>query len=241
VPGRPGHRALITIKTLAKRDDVGIVEVFEAARRGPEAAEATHDGRSLTTRADQLIYVELDPPSEVYLLTRGWVQLFVGDGKQRQTSLFLRAPALFGDRDVIAGCAITHESARSVSSANLLCFSRESLEEAYAADRDFADALHRDLVVRYARSLTFSSFRAMNLENRVLWILWELGSTTLPTYETLALLTDASQKSVGRAVKALQDDGRLELRAERQLVVSQQTWDELGAPESLGLFHSIGH
>ena len=84
-----------------------------AAEGAVALAAITDDpsGRSIMSSPDQLVFHTLDPLEEVYLLVEGEVRLFAGEGELSRTTLLLRAPALFGDRDIAAGCSTSQESA----------------------------------------------------------------------------------------------------------------------------------
>lgn len=205
------------------------------------AVVEAHQGRALITRPDQLIYGEQDPLTEIYLLVSGLVRLFVGDDANRRTTAILGPPALFGDRDLLAGCPVSQESARSVERAHLLCFPTSDLQTAWA-DPILHDALTTDLLRRSARASRFAAYLAQPLEDRLLWILKEHhpeGEGELPIYESLALMTDSAEKSVGRALRTLEESGRLELIGKRAWRFPPQTQESLEEAQLLGLFHHL--
>lgn len=205
------------------------------------AVVEAHRGRALITRPDQLIYGEQDPLTEIYLLVSGLVRLFVGDDANRRTTAILGPPALFGDRDVLAGCPVSQESARSVERAHLLCFPTSELHSAWA-DPILREALTIDLLRRSARASRFAAYLSQPLEDRLLWILKEhhpQGEGELPIYESLALMTDAAEKSVGRALRTLEERGRLELVGKRGWRFPPHTKESLEEAQLLGLFHHL--
>jgi hypothetical protein len=223
-----------------------LAEALRALKsRGANALEnliETHPGRSILTKSEQLIYGELDPITEVYLLSAGTVRLFVGEGTNARTTLLLEAPALFGDRDVLAGCAVSQEAARSVSKASLLCYERAHLEAAFT-DPEIGPWLSADLVRRYARTVRFGGFLSQPLEQRILWLLYErqaIGAHDLPAYEHLASMADSSVKSIGRAIRTLQDDHSMTIDDARRFVVAPETLNELASSELVGLVHRLG-
>ncbi|MBK6689519.1 MAG: Crp/Fnr family transcriptional regulator [Deltaproteobacteria bacterium] len=212
-----------------------------ASSVGLEAIVEAHRGRALITRPDQLIYGEQDPLTEVYLLVSGLVRLFVGDDANRRTTGILSPPALFGDRDLLAGCPVSQESARSVERAHLLCFMTTDLDTAWA-DPHLREVWTTDLLRRSARASRFAAYLSQPLEDRLLWILKEhhpTGEGELPIYESLALMTDSAEKSVGRALRTLEESGRLELIGKRGWRFSPQTKESLDEAQLLGLFHHL--
>ncbi|MBI5508979.1 MAG: Crp/Fnr family transcriptional regulator [Deltaproteobacteria bacterium] len=208
----------------------------------PEELWSAHAGRSVLTRPDQAIYSVRDPLDQVYLLVDGMVRLYVGEAKKARTSLFLRAPALFGDRDLVAGCTVSQESAQSVAQARLLSWPAATLAALLGSAGPARDLVLCDLVRRYARSSRFSDYLALPLAARLTWLLLELaagGDRLLPRYEILARLADSSAKSVGRAIGALQQAGTLRLENDRRFALAAAAKDELGVGELLGLFHRL--
>lgn len=188
------------------------------------------------------MYSELDPLTEAYLLTSGTVRLFVGEGVSAKTTLLLGAPALFGDRDILAACAVSQESARSVSKANLLCYDRAEVLDAFESASDVRAVWVQDLLARYARSIRHIGYLAQPIEKRVLWLLYEeqrAGRTELPNYESLALMADSAVKSIGRAVRALVDGASLVLDEQRGFRLSEDAVEELEASELVGLVHRM--
>lgn len=200
-----------------------------------------HEGRALVTRPDQLIFSEQDPLTELYLLVSGTVRLFVGEGPTRRTTLLLTAPALFADRDLLAGCAVSQEAARSVERAHLLCHPAANLAEAWAQEA-LRPAWTKDLLRRAARASRFAAYLAQPLEDRLLWLLHEHAGANegeLPTHESLALMTDAAEKSVGRALRTLEETGRLTLVGRRGWRFPPETAALLFDSGLLPLLHRI--
>lgn len=198
-------------------------------------------GRVIRTRAGQAIYTQGDPLNEIYVLTEGLVRLFVGDGAR--TALLLRAPALFGDRDVLSGCDFSQESAESVSRARLIAWPRADLEATLAADPALWRQVAEDLIQRYARTVRFADYTAQPIERRLLWMLRELrrsDTNELPPYEHLAIFADTTPKSVGRAMRDLEEAGLIRRTSNRAFELDTEALLDLGDAELLSLFHQFG-
>src|SRR5688572_22112201 len=100
---------------------------------------STHDGPALRIRRGQAVFHEGDPSDAIYLLIEGEMRMFVArpdDGDER-TTLLLRAPAIFGDRDLLAE-GPARESAAALTPARLAIFEHERFFEAWS-ERAFAD------------------------------------------------------------------------------------------------------
>src|SRR5688572_3814922 len=80
-------------------------------------AARAHQGASLRANRGQAIFYEADPADAVYVLLEGIVRTFVSfgeDAPEERTTLLLRAPAIFGDRDVLAS-GVAQESAEALT------------------------------------------------------------------------------------------------------------------------------
>src|SRR5687768_834363 len=128
---------------------------------------SNHDGPALRIRRGQAAFHEGDPSDAIYLLVEGEMRMFVArpdDGDER-TTLLLRAPAIFGDRDVLAE-GPARESAAALTPARLVIFERALFFEAWN-DRSFADRVARDLAARSALTATFAALGLSPLLHRV--------------------------------------------------------------------------
>ena len=122
------------------------------------------------------------------------------DDTQR-TTLLLRAPAIFGDRDLLADCP-ARESAAALTPSRLLIFDREAF---FAAWREpaFADRIARDLAARSAMTAVLASLGLSPLPHRIALMMRGNAGASV---EYLAEIACTTQKSVARALTELKKD-----------------------------------
>jgi CRP-like cAMP-binding protein len=177
---------------------------------GEEApALALHSGAALRARQGQEVFAQGDPSDAVYLLIAGEVSLSVSVEEQdvaERTTALLRAPALLGDRDLIAQ-APALEGARCLTAARLLVFPEAAFWAEWNSDAALARALSEDLARRMASSLLLRRLDAFALPRKLAALVsaLNLASGALPDHGYLAAITNATPKSVGRALLQSQD------------------------------------
>jgi CRP-like cAMP-binding protein len=212
--------------------------VFE--ENGDARATALHEGPALRARSGQEIFAEGDPSDTVFILVEGQVALTVatpgGEPAERNT-LLLRAPALFGDRDVLSenGCL---EGARCLVPARLLALDAADFRAEWAADPELRKVLARDLARRYTAAILLQRLQELPLPSR-LPLLQAAAPREWPplTPAMLALLANATSKSISRALAVQPGNAESESgSASASASASAQTTDALG-PYLDRLFH----
>lgn len=169
---------------------------------------------AVQTRADQQIYETGDPADDLYLLLDGCMCVRAGD-EQRNVALILKAPALWGDIELLAGEPQRATSLDAVGVAKLFRFDAAALFEA-RTDARFLGWHDRDLAQRTHRVL-INGGAARTLEQRVAHLIGVFGEELSP--ERLAKMTGATLKAVQRGLRKI----------DRTLV----------APSSASFVHSI--
>jgi CRP-like cAMP-binding protein len=193
---------------------------------------STHQGPALRIRRGQTIFHEGDPSDAAYVLVEGEMRMFVsGSDDDQRSTLLLRAPAIFGDRDLLARCA-ARESAAAVTPARLVIFDRAAFFEAWG-EREFADRIARDLAERSALTAVTASLGLAPLVHRVAVMLRD-RTGPLPAPELLAEIACTAPKSIARALGELKKAGALiEDRLDEEVLAS------LDVPDIPTLFHSL--
>jgi CRP-like cAMP-binding protein len=169
-----------------------------------------HGGAALRAKTGQAIFYESDPADAVYLLVEGVVITSVSFGEDEEserTTSILRAPAIFGDRDILADVS-ARESAEAYSAASLLLWDRAALLAQWETDPELRARLGRDLAARYAKSCALASIFIAPLAHRIAAILRdeaEAGVKEAAPVERIAKITRAAPKSVLRALAALRE------------------------------------
>lgn len=190
-----------------------LLDCMTALWRGqaPKTLWDAWPGPALQTRSDQQIYEAGDPADDVYLLLDGLMCVRTGEA-QRQIALVLRAPALWGELEPMAGEPTRSSSLDAVGVARVLRFDLEALTAA-RQDPSFLRWHEQDLALRLLRVLGSGSGTWRNLEARLAHL--RAVFCEEPEHlsqEKLARLNGASLKAVQRALKKLD-----ELGADREL------------------------
>jgi len=162
--------------------------------------------RGLRARQGQTIFDEGDPSDAIYLLIEGRVRTLVsqGQGDGTHTTALLRAPALFGDRDLLLEREAA-ETAVCLSASRLYAWESGHFLERWRAEPELQRWLSRDLAARYAASLELTALQLSSLAAlvRALWADAEANGEPRPSAGELALVTGAAHKSVQRAISSL--------------------------------------
>ncbi len=108
-----------------------------------------HDGSASRVRAGQVLFHADDPSDSVYFLVDGDAKGCLGEGDVLVTTSLLRAPAVFGDRDVLAGCP-ARETVQFVTSGRVVCGSGS------------ASSMRGDMTLSYASCLRSTSRAVMS-------------------------------------------------------------------------------
>jgi CRP-like cAMP-binding protein len=183
-----------------------LVEVLEQLERG-EALDAIWAGAGplgVRTVEDQALYHEGDPSDAVYLLLEGRLigLLSTPDDGIDQPSLFLEAPALVGDREILFDLP-AQETIACLSACRILTFAREELLAAFQ-EPEVSARLSLDLAARHASHLQVAWLQRQNITRRLAHLLPLLGSDA--PADRLAKHLRANPKTVQRALKALRDE-----------------------------------
>jgi CRP-like cAMP-binding protein len=203
--GAPRYNPASSMKS-SPRSPASLLDCMTAlwAGRSPEALWSEWPGPSLQTKSDQQIYETGDPADDVYLLLDGLMCVRTGE-EHRQISLVLRAPALWGELEPMAGEASRASSLDAVGVARILRFDLASLSEA-RRDAAFVRWHEEDLALRFLRVLESGSGTWRNLEERLVHLRAVFAAE--PEHldpEKLARLNGASLKAVQRALKKLDE------------------------------------
>jgi CRP-like cAMP-binding protein len=161
-------------------------------------------GSSVRVRAQQIIFHEGDPSDAIYVLLEGEVRTSVcPEGGADHTTLLYGAPALLGDRDLLANVA-AQESAMALTPSRLVLFPRAALREAQA---EIGPALLEDLARRYTRTLVWARLSQAPLQARLGMLLRDCLAirAELPAPAYLAEALAASPKSISRAMMQLRE------------------------------------
>jgi CRP-like cAMP-binding protein len=193
-------------------------------------------GSGIRTKKGQRIYDEEDPADAVYLLLEGSaVGLSVRDDNpvSEQATILLTAPALLGDREMIAGIPL-QETVGCLSNCRILCWSREAFLERWAGSA-MKMLLAKDLAARFASAMQLATIQRLKVPRKVHLVLDALQGANRPivepTPELLATIVGANRKTVQRALRTLERQGSLE-RGGR---VARPPTEKLRLP----LFHSL--
>jgi CRP-like cAMP-binding protein len=140
----------------------------------------------------------------VYVLVEGEVRTSVSTEEgSEHTTLLYGAPAMFGDRDLLANLA-AEETATALTACQLLLFDRAALIEAYAAEGWMLTA---DLACRYAATVAWERLSQAPLAARLAVLLRDCEA--LPSQAYLAEALGAAPKSIGRALVTLREQAIL--------------------------------
>jgi CRP-like cAMP-binding protein len=189
-----------------------------------EHAVSLHSGPAIRARQGQAVFSQGDPSDAVYLLVSGEVAMNVsveGDEVKSQTTCLFRAPALMGDRDLLAQVPAI-EGARCLTAARLLVFPADVFMAQWNSDTELVRALSEDLSRRSAASVLMLNLEALTLPRKLSVLMAALGAgpgqTPDPSY--LAAIINATPKSIVRALAQAapavpSDDEHLELARRR--------------------------
>ncbi len=163
--------------------------------------EARFADRSLVGRAGQRLYRADEPVDEIYILVTGYARAYVGERGNGRTTLLMCGPAILGDREVLAG-STARDSVRLLTAGHLISIPREDFLNEWFASPELRAWITRDLVGRYASSLSWFALETSSLADRLSGLLRVLSSLGLPV-RALAAVLGVSERSVFRALAEL--------------------------------------
>ncbi len=163
------------------------------------------DRCTLRARADQALYHAGDPSDGVYILTSGYARAYVGEGSASRTTLLVRAPAILGDRDVLANCT-ARDTVRLVTPARLMTVSREDFVQEWESSTELRNWLTDDLARRYATTIRWIELDSLSLVERLSRLLKVL-ETPAPSIDVLASMLGLSRRSIFRALAEIRERG----------------------------------
>jgi CRP-like cAMP-binding protein len=186
--------------------------------------DALYDDRcDIRGRADQALFHSGDPSDAVYLLVSGFARGYVGEGQSSRTTLLIKAPALLGDRDVLAGCN-ARDTVRLVSKSKLITWSREDFIAEWTHSPELRALVTDDMARRYATTIRWIELDSLQLTDRLSTLLNVLGGPQ-PSIDELAAMLGLSRRSIFRALAELR---------ERSAVISDDAQEE-----KVSLVHSL--
>lgn len=197
--------------------------------------EARFADRTLAGRAGQRLYRADEPVDEIYVLVTGYARAYVGERGNGRTTLLMNGPAILGDREVLAG-GTARDSVRLLTAGHLISISREDFLSEWFQSAELRAWLTRDLVNRYASSLSWFALETSSLADRVSGLLRVLESLGLPV-RALAAVLGVSERSVFRALAELRARPEGEKAEEEQVSLLYSLIDEpgrMGADEDVG-------
>ncbi|MEO1480929.1 MAG: cyclic nucleotide-binding domain-containing protein [Myxococcota bacterium] len=163
-------------------------------------------GRAVRGRRAQVLYHATDPSDAVYLLLSGEARCYVDGEHGAQTTLLVRAPAVLGDRDVLAGTEST-ESIDLLSPSRLLLWSHDEFLREWAGNDSLRHWLFRDVAGRYAASLRFAALATAPAKTRVQAVAASLRLDRIDT-EFLAQACGVAEKTAARALASMDKDAK---------------------------------
>ncbi|MEZ0314654.1 MAG: Crp/Fnr family transcriptional regulator [Myxococcota bacterium] len=163
--------------------------------------EARFADRSLVGRAGQRLYRADEPVDEIYILVSGYARAYVGERGNGRTTLLMCGPAILGDREVLAG-STARDSVRLLTPGHLISIPREDFLNEWFSSAELRAWITRDLVGRYASSLSWFALETSSLADRLSGLLGVLASLGLPV-RALAAVLGVSERSVFRALAEL--------------------------------------
>jgi CRP-like cAMP-binding protein len=196
-----------------------------------ERAWSEAGGAGLRARKDQTLYFEDDPGDTVYVLLEGHLVAFNtpdDELSREQATLLLEAPAVIGDREVVAGISC-QETVACLSPCKLVVCPRDRFLAAWE-EPDFRTLVSLDLLRRYASHMQMASLQRREISRRLQFVIPGLLASELRdrAFEVplLAKLVRAHTKTVQRGLRALRAEGALDAPPSPALV--------------LPLFHALG-
>lgn len=168
---------------------------------------ANHRGNAVRARRWQTVFHTEDPSDALYLLLDGELRAFVSDSETGGTSLLLRGPALFGDRDLLLRTT-ARETYEFVTAGRMLVWSGEQFLCEWRANVELRAGISLDLAARYACCVGISEWTAQPLEQRLARLLTAIQRTASDASSTEQLayfsrLLGVAEKSVQRALTHL--------------------------------------
>ena len=203
-----------------------------------EKAWQEHQGQALRGKKGQIIFHAQDPSDAVYLLVEGEARCWVGNSDNKQVTLLLRAPAFFGDRDLLANVE-AHETVQLVTPGRILMWGRKGFSAAWRESKALRERVTRDLAVRYVRSLAFRELALEPMHARLMFVLHDRlqrGITSMPNTKYLAYLLSTGEKSTARALTELKKSSTLVVENDRFILDVSRS--EL-AEDIREVFHSL--
>jgi CRP-like cAMP-binding protein len=190
----------------------------------------------------QVIFYQGDPSDAVYLLLDGEVRSAVSASSNESgetTTLLLRAPAMFGDRDVLTS-SVALETAQCLTQSTLVAIPAPEFLALWTKKPELREVLALDLVTRYARTLAIVELEQSPLALRVAALLEERARRNIaemPSKKYLCLATSSADKSVVRAIATLRESKVLAVE-EGRAILDLAKLRELEAPE-VASYHSL--
>lgn len=176
----------------------------EAVSTPADQLDALYDTRcDIRGRADQALYHAGDPSDAVYFLVSGVARAYVGEGQSSRTTLLIKAPALLGDRDVLAGCN-ARDTVRLVTKSKLITWSREEFMAEWMRSPELRAMVTDDLARRYATTIRWIELDSLHLTDRLSTLLAVLGGPQ-PSIDELASMLGLSRRSIFRALAELRE------------------------------------
>jgi CRP-like cAMP-binding protein len=198
---------------------------------------AAHRGAAVRARRHQAVFHADDPSDAFYLLLEGEMRAFVGVRPETRTTLLLRAPAFFGDRDLLAKTPAS-ETYELLTPGRILVWEGTAFTSEYEQHETLRRFVGSDLIRRYVRATLTAMLSVMPLPQRIAHFLGAMarhGAGALPDLAYLARVLDVAERPVSRALTELRRDGILTVNGGDFSVRS----DASAETEPARLFHSL--
>lgn len=177
--------------------------------------------QALRGRRNQMLLHASDPSDAVYLLIRGEARCSVDGRFGGRTTLLLRAPALVGDRDVLAR-ADARENIDLLTPSQVLVWTRDEFLAEWDQDESLRAWLFRDIAARYAASLAFAELAAAPAEARVHAVVATLRDESIDV-SYLSRACGVAEKTASRALASF-------TTRDEHLEAGRELWHSLVAP-----------
>ncbi|MEZ4272132.1 MAG: Crp/Fnr family transcriptional regulator [Myxococcota bacterium] len=201
--------------------DIAAVTLTDVLQRllagavGQDELWRSHRGQAVRIGAGKIVYHQSDPSDAVYLLVDGELRAFVGEGSETKTTLLLRAPAVFGDRDVLVG-EHAAESVVSLGASRLFIWQAQSFEAEFTSNALLRQVLWDDMARRYTRSLELGLLQLSTVDVRIAATTHEAsGHQESMPIEYMAMIWGISTRSVARALANLRRAPGIEQEQQR--------------------------
>jgi CRP/FNR family cyclic AMP-dependent transcriptional regulator len=190
------------------------------------------------------------PAEELFALGRGVVRLFVRSGGDEQVLSMFRAPALFGETELLSGIARL-SYAEALSDCEVQVIPKESFLQLIKSDSQVAMALSIDLASKLAittaqlKSVAFDPI-TMRLANLLLdYVEWALPRSAAPaiglTQDQMASALGVARRSIAEDLMLWRREGIIERRGKWYVIRSIEALRRYSDPASFGQMHrSLG-